>query len=137
MRSVGDIIRDLDTRDLLHVADQMARKYHVTLEEMLGRGRRSPEAAARHELWHLLYEEIPSLTRIGEIFGRDHSTILAAVRKYEERFGRPSRVVVTDIDQPAKASCDSERAQCREPAGPAIKKCSAGTACVLTKSVAS
>ena len=139
MRSVRDIIRDLETRDLLDLAKQIARKHHVTLEELLGRGRRIPEAAGRHELWHRLYDaDIPSLTRIGEIFGRDHSTILAAVHKYEKRYGEPSRATLADTNRPAPASCGGEGAACLEPAGPHIKKCPVEAASLpLTKSVAS
>src|SRR5689334_25167014 len=83
-KTAAAIIRDLETRDLLGVAKEIARKHHVTLEELLGRRRRGPEASARHELWHRLYEAIPSLPKLGEIFGRDHTTVMAAVHKHDQ-----------------------------------------------------
>src|SRR5689334_12850383 len=83
-KTAAAISRDLETRDLLEVARAIARKHHVTLDELLGRRRRGPEAAARHELWQRLYEELPSLPKLGEIFGRDHTTVMAAVHKHEQ-----------------------------------------------------
>ena len=123
MRKVNDIIRDLDTRDLLELAKQIARKHYVTLEELLGRSRHSPESRARHELWHRLYDDpIPSFLKLGEIFGRNHSTIMAGVHKHErvdDRNGASVAVAAVHV------SCSSaERSECRESAPrPPIKKC--------------
>ena len=79
------IAKDLEERDLLEQARKVARKYHVTLDELLGRGHGALEARARHELWATLYEEMPTFAGLGRIFGRDHATIVAAVRKYRAR----------------------------------------------------
>jgi hypothetical protein len=121
MKRVADIIRELETRDLLELARGVARNHYVTLEELVGRTRRSPEAKARHELWYLLYEQIPSFPKLGEIFGRDHSTILSAVHNYARDHG--TAMVVgrrTDVD----VSCaPAQVSECREVRGPMLKKC--------------
>ncbi len=126
MRSVGAIIEDLETRDLLELAKRVARKHRVTLEELLGRGRGNPEAAARHELWYRLYDEIPSFPRIGQIFGRDHSTVLAAVHKYEKRHGDPAAAIV-DTGDPVGSTCDPQQPAQAVPEGPQLKKCTGET----------
>jgi DnaA-like protein len=123
-KTAAAIIRDLETRDLLGIAKEIARKHHVTLEELLGRRRRGPEASARHELWHRLYEEIPSLPKLGEIFGRDHTTVMAAVHKHEQSVDAAGLVAMPDV---SPSSCTPmEPTTCNEqPLRPALKKCEA------------
>ena len=123
-KTAAAIIRDLETRDLLGVAKEIARKHHVTLEELLGRRRRGPEAAARHELWHRLYEEIPSLPKLGEIFGRNHTTVMAAVHKHDQSVDTAGLVPIPDT---SPSSCaPGEPTPCSEQLPrPALKKCEA------------
>jgi hypothetical protein len=121
VKRVTDIIRELEIRDLLEIARRVARNHYVTLEELLGRTRRSPEARARHELWYLLYEQIPSFPKLGEIFGRDHTTILSAVHNYGRGHGTATvagRRTAVDV------SCaPAQIVDCREARGPMLKKC--------------
>ena len=123
-KTAAAIIRDLETRDLLGVAKEIARKHHVTLAELLGRRRRGPETSARHELWHRLYEEIPSLPKLGEIFGRDHTTVMAAVHKHDQSVDAAGLVPIPDTSpsscSPAEPTMCSERLQ-----RPPLKKCTA------------
>ena len=123
-KTAAAIIRDLETRDLLGVAKEIARKHHVTLEELLGRRRRGPEASARHELWHRLYEAIPSLPKLGEIFGRDHTTVMAAVHKHDQSVDVEGLVPIPDT---SPSSCaPGGPAPCSEQLPrPALKKCAA------------
>jgi chromosomal replication initiation ATPase DnaA len=79
------ILRDLRARHLLEPATRIAERHHVALAEVLGRRRHHPIACARHELWAYAYEIIPSYPLLGEIFDRDHSTILCGVRVHRER----------------------------------------------------
>src|SRR5690349_5930608 len=111
-KTAAAIIRDLETRDLLGVAKEIARNHHVTLEELLGRRRRGPEASARHELWHRLYEQIPSLPKLGEIFGRDHTTIMAGVHKHDLPVDAASLVAIPETS-PSSCAPD-EPTQCTE-----------------------
>lgn len=124
MKKVAVIIRELEIRDLLEITRQIARKHYVTVEELLGRGRCSPEAKARHELWHRLYDQIPSFPKLGEIFDRDHTTILTAVHKYERAHPASNSASAETVVDVACAS--TGRTECQESAPrPAIKKCEA------------
>jgi hypothetical protein len=123
MKSVASIIRDLETRDLLELAKAIARKHHVTLEELLGRRRRAPEIAARHELWQRLYEQIPSQPKLGEIFGRDHSTIQAALHKYDTFLQPVELAAAPDTTFPSSCSATDATPCADGSAGPSLKKC--------------
>ena len=123
-KTAAAIIRDLETRDLLEVAKEIARKHHVTLDELLGRRRLGPEASARHELWRRLYEEIPSLPKLGEIFGRDHTTVMAAVHKHDQAI---DAVGLVPVPENSPSSCAAaEPTSCSEQLPrPTLKKCAA------------
>ena len=135
-KTAAAIIRDLETRDLLEVAKEVARKHHVTLDELLGRRRQGPEASARHELWHRLYEEIPSLPKLGEIFGRDHTTVMAAVHKQDRTVDATWLVPVPET---SPSSCAPEEpTQCTEQQPrPVLKKFAAVLSPRCTKASAS
>ena len=79
-RSVEAIVKDLDGRDLLELARKIALEHHVTIEEMLSRSRQPPDCDARYHFWAELYELIPSVTKIGAIVGRDHTSISSGIR---------------------------------------------------------
>jgi len=81
-RSVEAIVKDLDGRDLLELARKIALEHHVTIEEMLSRSRQPPDCDARYHFWAELYELIPSVTKIGAIVGRDHTTVSIGIRAY-------------------------------------------------------
>ena len=53
----------------------------ISPEEMRGRSRRPKIAAARALAYSILRARGMSLPRIGRYFGRDHTTVLAALRK--------------------------------------------------------
>ena len=108
----------------LPAVKEVARKHRVTLEELLGRRRRGPEASARHELWHRLYEEIPSLPKLGEIFGRDHTTVMAGVHKHDLPV---DAVWLVATPETSPSSCAPEEpTQCTEQLPrPALRKCAA------------
>lgn len=72
----------LAAHGLLELAEEVAARHHLTLDELLGRSRHQPESVARRELWARVYAVLPSFTRVGLIFDRDHTSILLAVRKY-------------------------------------------------------
>lgn len=84
-KSVARIVADLKGRGLLSLAVRAAQKYHVPLDHVLGRRRTAPVVQARHELWVFVYELVPSTTVVGEIFDRDHTTILVGMRQHCDR----------------------------------------------------
>jgi chromosomal replication initiation ATPase DnaA len=72
----------LDQRDLREMAERIAKRHQVTLDEMFGRGRMYAFVAARHEMMAELYSTGNwSTPRIGLVFGVDHTTVLAAIQK--------------------------------------------------------
>lgn len=66
------------------IASSMARRYGTTVDEIFGR-RRFPEAVeARSHAWSILYRQHGyTMARIGRIWGRDHSTVLHGIRKFD------------------------------------------------------
>jgi chromosomal replication initiation ATPase DnaA len=77
------VARKLKQRGLLDAAHRAAERFHVTVEAMLGRDRHKSASAARHALWAEIYDlDLLSLPELGEVFDRDHTTILAGVRKH-------------------------------------------------------
>jgi Bacterial dnaA protein helix-turn-helix len=58
----------------------------VPIADILGRNRRPPIAAARHEaVWRVRQATGWSLPRLGRFFKRDHTTVLHSLRKMEKR----------------------------------------------------
>lgn len=104
------IMRALEERELLPLARQIASKHHVSMDELLGRTRGKPEAIARRELWARAYEFVPSLTRLGKLFDRDHASISASIHKFESAQHRPP-VTVPDL-LPLE---DSDPVACSQP----------------------
>lgn len=72
-------IDNLRLRGLLHVAVQVANRYHLTVDELL-EDKESPAPAARAELYTFLHPIYQSTTRVARLFGRDHTTIISAMR---------------------------------------------------------
>ena len=103
-RSVQAIVEELDKRDLLEEARKVARAHHVTLAEMLGNSRSAGHCNARFELWAVLSGTLGwSTVTIGKLFGRDHTTVIAGIRRY---YGipRPIRKRSQAPAEPAKES---------------------------------
>jgi chromosomal replication initiation ATPase DnaA len=81
-----DIIEELAARGLLGLTRTIAIAHDVTMIELVGRRRTQALSAARQELWAELYARGHwSYPRLGELFDRDHTTIMAGVASYERR----------------------------------------------------
>ena len=73
---------NLEARGLRPLAEHVAREYHVTLDELLGNGRGMGESHARHVMWAVLRARGHwSWARLGMLFCRDHTTIMAGVKR--------------------------------------------------------
>lgn len=68
-------------------ACHIAVRHGCTLTEVLGRSRFDRVVRPRHEAFLALSERGWSLTRIGRLFGRDHSTVAHGLAKARERQG--------------------------------------------------
>ena len=89
--NIQNIQRDLDLlkkkpatgKKVLAICREALEGTGVTLEDVLGHSRHKNVVIARHALMALVREETNlSYPQIGEIFNRDHTTIIAAVKKY-------------------------------------------------------
>lgn len=69
------------------IVKEVAAKHGVTVEDLVGRSRVPAIVAARHEaMFRVRKETTHSLPHIGRLFGgRDHSTVLNAMRRHAER----------------------------------------------------
>jgi Bacterial dnaA protein helix-turn-helix len=82
----------------------------VPLADILGRNRRPPIAAARHEaVWRVRLATGWSLPRLGRFFKRDHTTVLHSVRKMEKRSAHDLelRAYMTALSLPAPTPSSS------------------------------
>lgn len=73
----------LAERGLLHVVDGvLAQHPGVTLDDVLDVRRTKPIAIARHHLYYELYETLGSLTMVGDLMERDHTTVMSGRREW-------------------------------------------------------
>lgn len=84
MRDAAAIRAALEELNLIGVAQAIAGRYHVTVDEMLSDSREEPRPRARQALWLELYHRGWSLPRIGRVIGRDHTTVLTGIRKVRQ-----------------------------------------------------
>lgn len=75
------ITDELRKRGLYDVAEDIARGLHITVPEMLG-GRKHPVVCeARRMFYRYLYALGWSYGMIGKLLGKDHSTVMYALRQ--------------------------------------------------------
>lgn len=83
----------------LAIALEVGRKYDVTLDEMMSAERRHNFVLARHETWWRMRHELGhSYPRIGRAFGKDHTSIVHGVQRYEERMRGAEKDEGTPLD---------------------------------------
>jgi chromosomal replication initiation ATPase DnaA len=75
----------------------VAIEHQVPLGELVGFSRRKKVARIRWRVWTALYAirredgmRIYSLPRIGQLFGRDHTTVLHGLRRLAEQTSPPA-----------------------------------------------
>ncbi len=90
----ASIAEGLEKHGLLDLANEVATCYHLTLDELLGPGRRRYDANARRVLWTRAYALIPCFFRLARLFGRDHTTIRYAVLGRKRRRRCAERICV-------------------------------------------
>ena len=66
-----------------------AGAFGVTFEMVLGRSRTFTVCRARDAVMTKLREQGLSYPEIGTLLGRDHTTVMAGVRRFEERAKKP------------------------------------------------
>ena len=82
MKSQGlSILERLTRRGLLGLLDEVCEELHVSRSDVLGPCRMRSITSARHHFWERLRDRGFSYPEIGHLVMRDHTTILAALRK--------------------------------------------------------
>ena len=89
---VRDYIRvwhpETPRESVMRVIAEVADEHFVTPDSLLGRERFPEVVRARFHAWHRIRAEFGhSLPHIGQVFGRDHSTILHGIRRWRELNG--------------------------------------------------
>lgn len=108
---IDDAIERFARANITQALLRIALASGVRARDLLGRNRHKRVAAARKELYVLLrYEFALSYPEIGALMGRDHTTVLTAVRGADaKRAGERDRELVADVRR-ALAEIDRERA---------------------------
>jgi len=95
-RTREEIDRDLTIRLRSHVTQavrRIARDSGCTAEDIYGTSRHPIVARARRRAMAVLrWSTTLSLPELGRIFNRDHTSVLTAVRKYEDELNAPEVV---------------------------------------------
>lgn len=77
--TITDKLRE---RDLLTVAQDIARELHVTVEDMFSRSRERPHPEGRGRFYAYLFALGWSYPAIGRLVSRDHTSIISSLATY-------------------------------------------------------
>ena len=82
-----DIMRDflLEPTGAHEITRRFCEQSGVTRKQLESSERLKPIVTARHELFKILYESGLTLSQIGRLFKKHHTTVLNGVRKAEVR----------------------------------------------------
>jgi chromosomal replication initiator protein len=91
--ALSDLFPSRGNVEPAHVIDLVARKFNLTSEKLLGRDRTKDVAYPRQIAMYLLREETLSFPQIGEALGgRDHSTVMSAIKKITDQIKHDDRL---------------------------------------------
>lgn len=79
--AVAALAEALRVRGLLEIVERRAAEGHVTVADILGRGNTKSVVAARHAVMRDLSATGRSAVEIGKLVDRDHTSVLAALKK--------------------------------------------------------
>ena len=80
--------RELRASGLFDLASAVCARFKVSIRSVLGSSRFKTVAMARHHLMVALRDEGKSYPEIGRLLGRDHTTVMSAVKKVRESASR-------------------------------------------------
>lgn len=71
---------------IMGIIREVAAKHGLTADDLTGEQRTQHVVVARHEaMWKCAQNKRWSLTRIGNAFAKDHTTVLNGIRRHEQR----------------------------------------------------
>lgn len=83
---------------MTEIAAEVLRLYPgLKIADVIGESRPQRIVRARHHIWHAIKTERPDLSNseIGRKFKRDHATILAGIKRHEQRLEREAKEMVS------------------------------------------
>jgi len=83
---------------------KMCDKYGLTPSDIFGPSRKKPIPTARGETYYRLYEIGFTLTQMGYYFGRDHTTVVYSMAKWQNANGMPKLTNYTTRDMRKKVA---------------------------------
>jgi chromosomal replication initiator protein len=90
---LGDLMPEKVTLDAEMIQKEVARFYKLNVDDLRGERRMKPVAHARQVAMYLVRTlTTSSLPEIGKKFNKDHSTVLASVRKIEQARGNDAQL---------------------------------------------
>lgn len=90
---LGDLMPEKVTLDADMIQKEVARFYKLNVDDLRGERRMKPVAHARQVAMYLVRTlTTSSLPEIGKKFNKDHSTVLASVRKIEQLRGNDAQL---------------------------------------------
>lgn len=82
VKPASEIVEELKARNLFSLAETVAKRYDLTVEEIAGRCRQPAVCEGRRLFWAILYERGNWTTsRIGHLFGVRPNTVAIALQK--------------------------------------------------------
>lgn len=78
-------VKICEERGLIEAFQDACVKRNVRLEDVFGQSRQKAISRARHACWYVMRQRGASYPEIGDLWGRDHTTVLSAVRVHELR----------------------------------------------------
>jgi chromosomal replication initiation ATPase DnaA len=88
---IKNLMSALNERDLMEPALATAKKYHMSVEDMLGDRMFGHFTRARHEFfYHLVNTAGFTCSSAGHLLGFDHSTVYNGVKKHAARIAGKS-----------------------------------------------
>lgn len=91
-----DLLKDLMTEEAQHVVrpdhvlQKVAEAYGIRVDDLTGRGQTRDTVMPRQLAMYLCRQSLKMpLTAIGELFGRDHSTVISSIRQVQKRLDDP------------------------------------------------
>ncbi|MBW2142082.1 MAG: chromosomal replication initiator protein DnaA [Deltaproteobacteria bacterium] len=91
--ALGDLVEDEQTVDRNVILDLICRYYNVSVEELQSRSRSKSVVLPRNVGIYLFRETTDlSLEAIGQIFGRNHSTVLYSINTLKQRYRRDPKL---------------------------------------------
>jgi chromosomal replication initiation ATPase DnaA len=103
-------MEDLDRRAMRllpewakEIVREVSTRHGVPIHQIFSKNKALPVAAARREAIYRVKFEKPSVSagRLGQWFGRDHSTIIFALARFQELTGAPALTMRRQIDRRA------------------------------------